>query len=156
MPCSFTFTGRTFANKSSALRIATLALSMFGHGSPACGVVVGPFKITWQALSSSKTSSGIALFAATRFSIVKPSMLRNSILPARTSSASMYSSTLADSFVMIGPMPSPPQTPIMILSSLSKSKNSFSALILSERADCSRTSSSNFLTAACKFSSVMG
>lgn len=34
MPCSGTFTGLIFAKRSSSLRIATLALSTFGHGSP--------------------------------------------------------------------------------------------------------------------------
>ena len=37
---SGTLTGRTLANRSSALRMATFADSTFGHGSPLRGVVV--------------------------------------------------------------------------------------------------------------------
>ena len=117
MPLSGTLTGRTFANRSSALRIATFADSMFGHGSPARGVVVGPFRMTSQLFSSAITSSGIACICAARFSMVSPSMCLKTILPRFTSSASRYSSTFAEASVMMGPMPSPPQTPMVILSS---------------------------------------
>ena len=46
IPSFGTRTGRTLANKSSSLRIATFALSIFGQESPFLGVVVGPFKVT--------------------------------------------------------------------------------------------------------------
>ena len=44
MPSSGTFTGRTLANRSSSLRMATLALSMLGHPSPARGGGGRPFQ----------------------------------------------------------------------------------------------------------------
>ena len=71
-------TGRTLANRSSSLRIATLALSILGQPSPFSGVWVGPFRVTWQALMSAITSSGIACIFAARFSIVSPSINLNS------------------------------------------------------------------------------
>ena len=81
MPCSGTRTGRTLAKRSSSRRMATLAISMFGHGSPFFGVVVGPLRMTWHFLISASTSSGMAFMALTRFSMVRPSMTRSSTLP---------------------------------------------------------------------------
>ena len=93
IPSSGTLTGRTFAKRSSSFLMATLALSTFCHLSPFLGVVVGPFKMTWHFFSSASTSSGMALPAAARFSMVQPSMTLNSTLPFLTSSANRYSST---------------------------------------------------------------
>ena len=134
MPSEGTFTGRTFANRSSALRIATFALSILGQGSPARGVVVGPFKITWQAFSSSITSSGIACICATRFSIVSPLISLMQTLPLAISCASIRRKTVSALFVIIGPIPSPPQTPITRQGSLSYSIKSPAASIFSLRA----------------------
>ena len=119
MPSSGTFTGLILAKRSSSFLIATLADSTFGHGSPALGVVVGPLRITWHFLSSASTSSGIALLQAARFSMVKPSISLNLTLPLATSSLSKNASTLSLSLVMIGPIPSPPQIPITMVSSAS-------------------------------------
>src|SRR3989304_1878080 len=113
MPCDGTRTGRTLAKRSSSRRMATLADSMFGQGSPRWGVVVGPLSTAWHLCSSATTSSGRALPWAARFSIVSPSMSLNSILPLATSGARMPSSTRTASRVMKGPMPSPPQTPMI-------------------------------------------
>ena len=117
MPSSGTFTGRTLANRSSSLRMATLALSMLGHSSPARGVVVGPFRMTWQAFSSASTSSGMAFMWAARFSMVRPSISLNATLPLSTSSFKRKRSTRSASWVMVGPMPSPPHTPMTICGS---------------------------------------
>ena len=74
-------TGRTFAI-SRARRMATLALSMLGQGSPARGVVVGASRMTWHCFSSSSTPSGNTAFScAARFSIVRPSMTRKTMSP---------------------------------------------------------------------------
>ena len=101
------------AYKSSSLLIATFALSSV----PPFKVVVGAFKITLHALISAKTSSGIALFLAMRFSIVKPSIVRSSTLPLAISSFKMKFKIRSLSFEIIGPIPSPEQIPIIILSS---------------------------------------
>ena len=114
IPSSGMRTGRTLANRSSSLRIATLALSILGHPSPFSGVWVGPFRVTWQALMSSITSSGIACILAARFSIVSPSMNLNSTFPWLTSSFRMYSRTFWATALMVGPMPSPPIIPMTI------------------------------------------
>ena len=102
----------------AGMRIATFADSTFGHGSPLRGVVVGPFRITWHFFSSSITSGGIAQPSSARRSMVRPSITRNSTLPAFTLSASRTSSACCAMPVIIGPMPSPPHTPIISLSSL--------------------------------------
>ena len=110
-------TGRTFANRSSSRLMATLALSSSFAPVPPCGVVVGPLRTTLHPRIAASTSSGIALPAASRFSMVSPSISRSSTLPAAISSARSASSTRRASAVIIGPMPAPPQQPITILSS---------------------------------------
>ena len=157
MPCSGTLTGRILANRSSSLRIATLADSTLGHGSPARGVVVGPFKITLQAFSWASTSSGMALLQAARFSMVRPSISLNWILPLATSSFSRKDSTRSLSLVMTGPIPSPPQIPITMVSSASKSVKSLSSRILLARASWLSIRERNCSTAASMacFSSVI-
>ncbi len=80
--------------------MATLQHSMFGQGSPLRGVVVGPLRVTWYFLISARTSSGMGLLQAARFSMVRPSMSVISTLPALTSSLSMNSSTRLASLAM--------------------------------------------------------
>ena len=109
-----TRTGRTLANRSSALRIETFALSILGHPSPCSGVCVGPFSVTWHSLISSSTSSGIDCIFAARFSMVSPSITLNWTFPLLTGSRRRYSSTRWVSALIVGPMPSPPSMPTMI------------------------------------------
>ena len=107
-------TGRTFANRSSSLRMETFALSMLGQPSPRSGVWVGPLRVTWHCLISASTSSGMDCSFSARFSMVRPSMTRNSTLPEATSSRSRYANTACVSSLMEGPMPSPPNMPMMM------------------------------------------
>ena len=90
-------TGRTLAKRSSALRMETFALSMFGQPSPFSGVCVGPLSVTWHSLISASTSSGMDWSFSARFSMVSPSMLRNCTLPLFTSPSSNCSRTRWDS-----------------------------------------------------------
>ena len=69
-----------------------------------------------SAADAASTSSGIAFMHAALFSIVSPSIFLNSTLPDATSSASIPLSTDAAADVIVGPMPSPPQTPMTIFS----------------------------------------
>ncbi len=91
---------------------------MLGHGSPLAGVVVGPLRMTWHFLSSSRVSSGMAFMTSTRLSMVSPSICLSSTVPASISSARRNSMTFWADAQMYGPMPSPPHTPMMSLSSL--------------------------------------
>ena len=119
MPCSGTFTGRTLANRSSSLRMATLALSMLGHGSPARGVVVGPLRMTWQAFSSRQhvvrngLAAGRAVFDGQAVDLLELDPAALDLVFQQEVAA-----RAAASCVMTGPMPSPPQTPMTIVSSL--------------------------------------
>ena len=142
MPCSGIATGRTFANRSSSLRSATFALSILPHLSPLRGVVVGPFSSTLHAFISFSTSSGTALPAADLFSIVSPSIFLHSSFPAAISSARSLERRSCVGSIMSGPMPSPPISPITILSRDWKSSNSLSLFIFSTRASCFSTISS--------------
>ena len=90
-------TGRTLAKRSSSFRIETLALSMLGQPSPLSGVCVGPLRVTWHSRISASTSSGMDWSFSARFSMVSPSMLRNSTLPEATSPARSCSRTRWDS-----------------------------------------------------------
>ena len=110
-------TGRTLAKRSSSRRRVTLALSSV----PPLGVVVGPFSSTSQALMSESTSGGTAQPWASRFSRVRPGISRSWILPQASSSASSFSSTRRVWATMMGPMPSPPMTPMTIFSMAAKS-----------------------------------
>ena len=114
MPCSGTFTGLTLANKSNSFLIATLALSIFGHGSPALGVVVGPFNMTSHCFNSATTLSGIGFIASTLFSIVKSFIILKTTLPLATASFNKNSIILFACAVIAGPIPSPPAIPITI------------------------------------------
>ena len=114
MPWLGTRTGRTFANRSSSLRIETFALSILGQPSPRSGVWVGPLRVTWHCLISSSTSSGMDCIFAARFSMVSPSMTLNWTLPAATRSRRRYSSTFCVSSLIVGPMPSPPSMPMIM------------------------------------------
>ena len=117
MPSDGTRTGRTLAKRSSSFRMPTFADSRFGQPSPFSGVVVGPFSVTSHSLISAKTSSGIDCRCAARFSMVRPSMFRNTTLPLATASPSRRSKTPRADSVIAGPIPSPPMSPISIVSS---------------------------------------
>ena len=98
-----TLIGLTFANRSSSLLRATLALS---RPSP-LGVVVGPFRNTSQVLISSRTSFGKASPFSIRFSIVRPSIFFSFTSPRSSSPAKITLRSLSASLVMTGPIPSP-------------------------------------------------
>ena len=117
MPSWGISTGRTLAKRSSSRRSVTLALSRV----PPLGVVVGPFKSTSHFFTSASTSGGTAQPWARRFSMVRPWMSLSSMRPEESSSARSFSSTRRAWAIMMGPMPSPPATPMTILSILEKS-----------------------------------
>ena len=48
------------------------------------------------------------------FSMVRPSMTRNTTLPEATSSRNRYANTACVSALIDGPMPSPPNMPMMM------------------------------------------
>ena len=127
-------TGRQLAYKSSSRRMATLALSIL----PPMGVVVGPFSSTSQVLISARTSSGMALPQAMRFSMVSPSICLIMMEPAAISSASSFSSTRVACAVMMGPMPSPSITPMVTCFLVEKSV--FSPFMFRIRSSCSSSS----------------
>ena len=118
MPLSGMRMGRTAAKSWSSLLSRLLAETRLGRPSPARGVMKGPLTSTSHSLQAARTSSGRLCILATRFSMVMPSMVRNSILPEATSSLTSSLATRRACSIRTGPVPSPGMTPTTIFSSL--------------------------------------
>ena len=109
---SGTLTGRTLA-AGQALCLATFALSILGHGSPALGVVVGPF-VYMAFLYFCQHIVRNGLCRGARFLLLNLQYFKRPcpILP-RPPKEFKHPGT---SLVITGPMPSP-HTPIIMVSS---------------------------------------